>query len=401
MEGPEGADEVHGEGEGSAHMLPEVTEDGPLTLEEELRKVRVATEAGELEPQMRQNWLRTLRFEAMYAHRSADGPAEDVRRILEEGLDQKAHDSDGNTVLHKALAEKTAFPEAVPLILEQGADPNAKNLRGATPLHYMAHSWPEFLDDILIHARPSINAQTTAGETPLHYAVVGNEIVAAEKLLAARADPSLCDDRGKTPLLYTELSEPFIKLLLDRGASANEQDPEGKTVLHSAAMHGDMAVVRLLLTRGADPLAVWHCREGRDDKHWRPLDLSNKAKHHSVSWLLQGAEKEWQNFILQMHVEGEGPLVNLSFRPMSGTLAAAFSWNLSDPVAELPAKILSAMETSGFRPERSLCATQLKLLYSSWPLQTGPSAPPLAVQLATPTPAGSKSSRRRRRQRGG
>jgi ankyrin repeat protein len=62
------------------------------------------------------------------------------------------------------------------------------------------------------------------------------------------------DARGKTALHSAVLTRnvAVVRLLVDRGADVDAKDNYGMTVLHSAALRGDEAMVRLLVERGAD-----------------------------------------------------------------------------------------------------------------------------------------------------
>ncbi|MBE3043884.1 ankyrin repeat domain-containing protein, partial [Candidatus Bathyarchaeota archaeon] len=48
----------------------------------------------------------------------------------------------------------------------------------------------------------------------------------------------------------------IVKLLLDAGFDARHASPSGSTVLHRAALQGDLETLSLLLDAGADPVAV-------------------------------------------------------------------------------------------------------------------------------------------------
>lgn len=57
-----------------------------------------------------------------------------------------------------------------------------------------------------------------------------------------------------------------VRRLLDRGVSADAPDAYGSTALYRAAVHGDAAIVRMLLAAGADP-----DRESGGDSEGLPL----------------------------------------------------------------------------------------------------------------------------------
>ncbi|MGH0183887.1 UNVERIFIED_CONTAM: hypothetical protein FKN15_019196, partial [Acipenser sinensis] len=125
------------------------------------------------------------------------------------------------------------------------------------------------------------------GLSLLHYAVQLSNDEAVKLLLLYNANPNLANSRGSTPIhLAVEKrnqsqsgDETIARQLLDRGASINETDFEGRTPLHIACQHGQDKVVRVLLSRGADV----HLK-GKDD--WAPLHFAAWQGHLSIVKLL-------------------------------------------------------------------------------------------------------------------
>ncbi|HEX7408441.1 MAG TPA: ankyrin repeat domain-containing protein [Candidatus Binatia bacterium] len=106
-----------------------------------------------------------------------------------------------------------------------GADVEAADTKGWTALHSAAFSQREDVVAVLLMHGASIKAVESRGQTPLHVAT----------------------ERG---------NKPIAALLLDDGADVNSRDNEGNTPLHEATAHlGDVSAIRLLLERGANPLA--------------------------------------------------------------------------------------------------------------------------------------------------
>lgn len=66
------------------------------------------------------------------------------------------------------------------------------------------------------------------------------------------------DRTGRSPLHYSasNVSNEVAILLIDQGAIVDAQDSKGRTVLRCAAEYRSVAVFKLLLQRGADPLIV-------------------------------------------------------------------------------------------------------------------------------------------------
>lgn len=76
-----------------------------------------------------------------------------------------------------------------------------------------------------------------------------------------------------------------VAQLIDAGAPVNAADEQGWSALSWAAGQGRVAIVELLLTRGADPLHT-----GRDER--RPYDIALAAGHAEAARLLREAEAQ-------------------------------------------------------------------------------------------------------------
>jgi hypothetical protein len=128
--------------------------------------------------------------------------------------------------------------DVVKALLESGADPNAA--------YYETHA------------------------TPL---MMGRSAAAVRVLLEAGADPFAKTVNGVTPLgSAAQLAPEVTELLLKAGVPVDEpSDSDGRTPLWQAACAGNVGVVRLLLSAGADPAlrvaglsAVECARQGRE-----------------------------------------------------------------------------------------------------------------------------------------
>ena len=108
--------------------------------------------------------------------------------------------------------------------------------------------------------------QTTTfrhGITPLHFAARYNrEPAVAALLLDGGADADAGESaNGLTPLLYVTWFSPttvfeMVALLVDNGADINARDNDSITPLYYAVISEEVAVVALLLDRGADGMST-------------------------------------------------------------------------------------------------------------------------------------------------
>ncbi|MEO6186385.1 MAG: ankyrin repeat domain-containing protein, partial [Steroidobacteraceae bacterium] len=164
---------------------------------------------------------------------------------------------------------------------------------GLTPLHYAARHDHVAVAKLLLQAGAQVNAREANGITPLLMAISSNNMAAAQFLLSQGSEVNAQDWYGRTPLweavnvrnLYVHNANfkngieraPVLKLidaLLAAGANVNARTKEtppfrnhlleitgslewvdftGQTPFLTAALAGDITVMKLLLQHGADP----------------------------------------------------------------------------------------------------------------------------------------------------
>lgn len=159
----------------------------------------------------------------------------------------------GDTPLHMAAA---AFRRQVAeLLVAHGADCRARNRRGAEPLHYSADAnrWDPVAQaetiEYLISVGADPNVQDRSGVSPLHRAVRTRAFAAVRALVIGGADPRRPNKTGSTPLHLAvqttgrggsgtpqsrEQQVLIVRLLVEHGALATDQDGGGKSVYQAA-----------------------------------------------------------------------------------------------------------------------------------------------------------------------
>lgn len=243
------------------------------------------------------------------------GKTDAVRLLLEARADVNAKESwGGTTALMWAVAQDQA--EAARLLIAAGADVNARshyvaaaNGRGfegrtpvasrteekveefasgwLTPLMFAARDGGLELARMLAAAGADLDAVAGDGKTALALAIFNGSYDVASFLVDRGADVNQADVQRFTPLFWavdrrnmetapnfpwmvTVDPMPLIGKLLDAGANSNaivNNTPRGRmregsprivfaTALMRAAFAGDLAAVKLLLARGADPSIV-------------------------------------------------------------------------------------------------------------------------------------------------
>ncbi len=185
------------------------------------------------------------------------GNVEAARLLLSHGATVDARERwGGQTALMWASARR--HPEMMRLLISKGADVNARSTDRNYQRHVTAEGRPKSLD--------------SGGLTPLHYAARENCLACVAVLLENRADIDLPDPDGVSPLLVAIMNANWdvARRLIEAGADVNQWDTYGETPLflavdlrsrldggrasidHLNTTNG-LAIVKLLLERGADP----------------------------------------------------------------------------------------------------------------------------------------------------
>jgi len=126
------------------------------------------------------------------------GNLEQVRKLLDNGVDVNEKDDNNWTPLHMAAC--SGYANCVRELVEHGADVNLKNKRDSTPLNLAVfNNRIECVHELIKHGA-DINTKNKNGWIPLHNSVLNNYVEIVLELLNAGADPFIEDDEGKSPL---------------------------------------------------------------------------------------------------------------------------------------------------------------------------------------------------------
>ena len=156
---------------------------------------------------------------------------------------------------------------ALELFLIAGMDPNIKadveRLENVTALMVASRAGREEIVRRLRESGADVSAQTRQGETALMYAASAGRPAVVRYLLRMGADVNQANRRGETALLLSipapwpqqdqERALDCVNQLLAAGASVNSRSADDATALHAAIGRAQLAAIRLLLLRGADP----------------------------------------------------------------------------------------------------------------------------------------------------
>ena len=160
--------------------------------------------------------------------------------------DVNTKDALGDTPLHHAIPNQRLLG----ILLGRRANPYTKNDFGLPVLHSAAEDLETV--DYLLKKGVNPNSINNEEQTLLHTAAIEGNTNLADKLLGHDAEINFRDKDGKTPLFYAKDHE-MLKWLLEKGASVDILDNEGRTVLHEFTLKNDLKSIIELLNRDADP----------------------------------------------------------------------------------------------------------------------------------------------------
>ncbi|HEY2773530.1 MAG TPA: ankyrin repeat domain-containing protein [Candidatus Binatia bacterium] len=187
------------------------------------------------------------------------GNAEEVKKLLANGIDANAARSTGATALGYAIAGRHA--DVAALLLEFKADPN-KTSAGLAPLVMAAENGDVATVQLLLQHGAKVDA-------PLH--------AVDEQLKAREGDTALMAAASQTG------APAVVRALLAAGADINARAANGKTALIQAVAADNVAVLKALLEAKPD----LELRLVDDDADLDALTLAvGKSKPEMVSMLL-------------------------------------------------------------------------------------------------------------------
>jgi len=145
--------------------------------------------------------------------------------------------------------------KTVRAMLQQGHDVDARAGDGSTALHWAVRAEDLDTTNALLRAGAKVAVTNALGVTPAYLAAESGNAVILKRLLDAGADVKSADASGDTLLMAAVRAGNVdaVDLLLERGAAVNAGDPQfGHTALMWAARRNDTAIMKRLLSRGAE-----------------------------------------------------------------------------------------------------------------------------------------------------
>ncbi|XP_043363209.1 serine/threonine-protein phosphatase 6 regulatory ankyrin repeat subunit B-like isoform X4 [Dermochelys coriacea] len=168
------------------------------------------------------------------------------------------------TPLH--LAALTGQLDVCTSLLSMSADVNATDMQGQTPLHLAAENdHSEVVQFFLKHKPELVTSANVEGSTCAHIAASKGSVAVIKELLKFNkvgATTARNKTNNSTPLHLAAAGghHEVVKVLLQTGASAGDEDGEGMTAIHLAAKHGHISVLEAL--KGSISLRITSTKTG-------------------------------------------------------------------------------------------------------------------------------------------
>jgi ankyrin repeat protein len=167
--------------------------------------------------------------------------------LIKNNADIHTVTRDRGNALHAAIYKKNVT--IAKLLVKYGADVNFLSAGNWSPLHRACKGLPE-IASFLIERGADIHAQTSDGWTPFEIALWAGHTQIGAYLIEKGADINRANpNRGFTPLhLAAVLNDvALVQLLVDKGANLQAKDKDGKTPLDIAKEKGNLNVVKIIV----------------------------------------------------------------------------------------------------------------------------------------------------------
>lgn len=187
--------------------------------------------------------------------------------VVAPGKESAARSADEIALLEASINGDAA---QVKVLLEKGVNPNTKDSDGRTPLTEAAYRGSTEIVRMLIDHGADLFAKKNDGETAITMAAGHPDMASLIKL-----NLDLLEMAGKGDV-------KGVRESLEKGASVNVRDPEGRTPLTESVWSGQVQVVKLLLERGANPNL-------RKNDGAAPLSIANGRGNKEIAEMLKKA----------------------------------------------------------------------------------------------------------------
>lgn len=212
----------------------------------------------------------TLNLERALVTAASRGHDGIVEMLVQEGADVDGRVIKDRNALHVAALEGHA--QTVDLLLRHGANHRIACKRYGTPLAAAAERGHLEAVEVLLEAGANVNGRGGWYSSPLVSAIMGRNSDIIDLLIEVGADIHPVLGRHRHPL-WAAASQglcDIVRDLVNRGVSI-----KGSEALYAAAFFGELAVVKTLLSLGADP-------DECGGKYRTPLGAASAEGHRAV-----------------------------------------------------------------------------------------------------------------------
>lgn len=212
---------------------------------------------------------------------AARNDLDEVKRLLDEGIDPNSCNEDGLTALHQCCIDH--YPQMMKLLVEGGADVNATDSELWTPLHAAATCNHLDLVQYLIANGADLLAVNSDGNMPYD---ICEETQTGDRTLDFIENAMA--SRGITQqMIDDQRALPQIEMLRDLQAAVRagydvNQPREGDlaTALHIASANGYVDVTKFLLEEGRVNI------HAKDKDGWQPIHAACCWCHEQIALML-------------------------------------------------------------------------------------------------------------------
>lgn len=211
-------------------------------------------------------------------HEAAENANLEIIKILSKAKSNPlSRDKEGKTPLSISFSKGNTVIKAV-----LGSDKNITDSDGNTPVHIaVANRTSSATLNFLIKSGYPFDTRNSTGYTPLALAVTENEIDLANMLLENGASPfAEINSRGENvlTLAFKEKNNEMLGYIVKY--SGEKSDIKGNTILHYAAKFGDLETVTRLLSFNMN-------KDARNLANETPYDIAVNWKHTEIAELLK------------------------------------------------------------------------------------------------------------------
>ena len=145
----------------------------------------------------------------------------------------------------------TGNSEQVKFLLEIGVDINCQNCNGDTAFNKACEQGHIEIAQVLLRKGYDINTKNKNGRTALILSIMTNKMIVTEFLVDNGANVNIQDQWGYTALFFACKNKgqiTQIKYLLEKGTNINKKDRNEENVLHHACRDGNYEIMSFLVT---------------------------------------------------------------------------------------------------------------------------------------------------------